>query len=66
MNSEQKTWYADFLMGMRLRGKYHYDGNKYISENKAAAQFYGEKYHIIRDDFSNRVAKDLSNNIAND
>lgn len=60
MKNKEKTMYADFIMGMRMRGKHKFADNIYIPENRAAEILYGEKYEVIRDDFTERVSKELS------
>lgn len=46
-------------MGMRQRGKEEDDTDDHTPENKAAEDFYGEKYDAIREDFKERVQEKL-------
>jgi len=56
MNQEQQQMYADFIMGMRQRGKEEQSANsEHIPENAAAEKLYGSKYGAIRADFTQRV-----------
>ena len=59
MNEQEKAMYADFIMGMRERAKYEYGDNMIVVNDSAPYHFYGEKYYVIRDDFKQRVKRNL-------
>lgn len=59
MKDTERDMFADFIMGMRGRGREEDDSASPTPENQAAENLYGEQYEVIRKHFTETVAETI-------